>query len=118
MSTFNSLMAKADDALIATFNNDGGVTLWPGEAREVVIEAVFDNPYTRVDVPDGGKIPTSDPSFTAHDRDIVTLKKTDAVNINGQVYYVKELQPDGTGVTRVFASRYKKSSADQPGGLL
>lgn len=118
MSSFNSLMTKADDVLITTFNNEGGVTLWPGEACEIIIEAVFDNPYTRIDIPDGGKIPSSDPSFTAHDRDILKLKKTDAVNINGQVYYVKEFQPDGTGVTRVFVSRYKKSFSDKTGGRL
>ncbi|HHD7442496.1 TPA: head-tail joining protein [Citrobacter braakii] len=119
---FNSLMSAADDVLISTFNvgsgDKKGITLWPGESREINIEAVFDNPYARVDIPGGGKITTSEPSFTAHDRDITELQKKDTVSIQDIVWYVKELQPDGSGITRVFLSKYKKSSSDVPGGRL
>lgn len=115
---FNSLMASADDFLISTFNIEGGVTLWPGEPREVKIEAVFDNDFARTDIPDGGKIMGSDPSFTAHDRDVIGLKKNDALLISGSLWYAKEPQPDGTGITRVFLSKYQKSSFDRPGSRL
>lgn len=113
-------MARADNTLIATFNagtgDKKGVTLWPGESREVTIQGVFDNPYSRTDIPDGGTISSSEPSFTAHDRDITALKKRDAVVISEDTWYVKELQPDGTGVTRVALSKYTKSSMDRRGG--
>jgi hypothetical protein len=69
-------------------------------------------------MPNGGKIQGSDPSFTAHDRDITRLKKKNAVMISGVLWYVKSLQPDGAGMTRVFLSRYQKSDQDRPGGLL
>ena len=117
---FNSLMSAADNVLISTFNagsgDKKGVTLWPGEAREITIQGVFDNPYSRTDIPDGGAIASSDPSFTAHDRAIIGLEKRDAVMVNGDSWYVKELQPDGTGITRVALSKYKKSRMDRMGG--
>lgn len=118
MSDFNALMAAADDVLITTFNVKGSVTLWPGDSRSWQIEGVFDNPALLTGIPDGGKIQGSDPSFTAHDRDITRLRKKDAVNISGVLWYVKSLQPDGSGVTRVFLSRYQKSEQDRPGNLL
>lgn len=113
-------MARADNTLISTFNagtgDKKGVTLWPGESREVTIQGVFDNPYARTDIPDGGTISSSDPSFTAHDRDITELNKRDAVAVGGDSWYVKELQPDGSGITRVVLSKYKKSPMDRRGG--
>ena len=117
---FNALMAGADNTLIATFNvgtgENKGVTLWPGESREVTIQAVFDSPSVRTDIPDGGEISSSNSSFTAHDRDITELEKRDAVVICNVTWYVKELQPDGTGVTRVVLSQYQRSHQDKPGG--
>lgn len=118
MADFNALMAAADDVLISTFNVEGSVELWPGESRSQTIEGVFDNPALLTGIPDGGKIQGSDPSFTAHDRDIEGLKKKDAVSISGETWYVKSLQPDGSGVTRVFLSRYQKSDQDRPGNRL
>ncbi|MGR7890410.1 head-tail joining protein [Klebsiella aerogenes] len=119
---FNALMARADNTLIATFNvgagEKKGVTLWPGESREVTIQAVFDNPYERTDIAGGGDITGITPSFTAHGRDITNLKKRDAVEIIGQTWYVKELRPDGSGVTQVALSQYQKSRQDQAGGRL
>ncbi|MED7790447.1 head-tail joining protein [Klebsiella aerogenes] len=118
MSDFNALMAAADDVLISTFNVDDSVTLWPGTSRSQIIEGVFDNPALLTGIPDGGKFQGSDPSFTAHDRDITQLKKKDAVMISNIQWYVKSLQPDGSGITRVFLSKYQKSDQDRPGNLL
>ena len=118
MSDFNALMAAADDVLISTFNVAGSVELWPGEARSQKIEGVFDNPFLLTGIPDGGQMQGSDPSFTAHDRDIAGLQKKDPVLIVGVTWYVKSLQPDGSGVTRVFLSKYQKSDMDFPSGRL
>jgi hypothetical protein len=118
MDNFSALMAAADDILISTFNVQGSVELWPDTPRSRRTEGVFDNPYLLTEIPDGGDIKGSDPSFTAHDRDIAGLLKKDSVRIVGELWYVKSLQPDGTGITRVFLSRYIKSSLDTPGGRL
>jgi hypothetical protein len=115
---FNSLMKKADKLLITTFNNEGGVTLWPNDARERTINAIVDKPYERTDIPDGGHITTADRSFTATDDDVIDLQKKDEVLADSVMYYVKELQPDGLGVTRVMLTKYKKSAADTPDGRL
>lgn len=115
---FNELMRDADNILLSAFNVDGGVLLWPGDVNERQIVGVFDTPYSRTDIPDGGYIAGSDTSFTAHDRDISNLAKKDSVLINNEVWYVKEMQPDGSGITRVFLSKYQKSQYDKPGGLL
>jgi len=118
MSDFNALMAAADDVLIATFNVDGCVELWPGEARSQTIKGVFDNPFLLTGMPDGGQMQGSDPSFTAHDRDLIGLQKKDPVLIFKTMWYVKSLQPDGSGVTQVFLSKYQKSGLDTPGARL
>jgi hypothetical protein len=118
MSDFNALMAAADDVLISTFNVDGSVELWPGESRSLTIQGVFDNPFLLTGIPDGGQIQGSDPSFTAHDRDIIGLQKKDPVLIIDTTWYVKSLQPDGSGVTRVFLSKYQKSGLDKLGDRL
>lgn len=119
---FNSLMNAADDILISTFNAGSGdlkgVTLWPGEGREINIEAVFDNPYSRIEIPDGGEIKSSIPSFTAHDRDVINLLRTNKVKVAEEEWVVKDLQPDGTGLTTVYLSKYKKSANDIPGSKL
>lgn len=119
---FNSLMAAADNVLVSTFNvgsgDKKGVTLWPGDEREITIEAVFDNPFSRIEIPDGGEIKSSVPSFTAHDRDIIGLAKKDTVKAVDEEWRVKDIHPDGTGLTTVYLSKYKKSANDRPGGLL
>lgn len=114
---FSSLMAKVDTLLIATFGAEGGVTLWPDGITPRRIMAIFDAPYERTDVPDGGHITGSDISFTARDCDILNLQRKEAVWVDGSTYYVKELQPDGLGMTRVMLSAYKKSPPEAGGRL-
>lgn len=115
---FNSLMKSADQLLMATFNAEGGVTLWPDGITPRVIEAIIDMPYERTDIPDGGRITGADRSFTASDSNVLNLARKDAVMIEGVTYYVKELQPDGLGVTRVMLVKHKPAQADPYGGRL
>lgn len=95
---------------MATFNVEGGVTLWPDGITPRPIEAIFDKPYERTDIPDGGNITGADRSFTARDSDILNLAKKDAVLVEGVTYYVKELQPDGLGVTRVMLVSHQEKT--------
>ncbi|MHA1067012.1 head-tail joining protein [Enterobacter ludwigii] len=114
--SFNSLMKSADQLLIATFGNDGGVTLWPDRDDFRVIEAIVDKPYERTDIPDGGHITGADRSFTASDYDVAGLQRKEAVLVEGETLYVKELQPDGLGVTRVLLVRHQKTPAVRSDG--
>ncbi|EKS7425980.1 hypothetical protein QCK43_000714 [Enterobacter cancerogenus] len=116
--SFESDLAAGDAQMMATFSEPGGVTLWPDSSRRTVITAVYDAPWQGTDVPNGGQIQGQDACFTAFDRDIAGLKKGEPVIVRGEKLYVKSLQPDGTGLTVVYLSKYQKSALDQPGGLL
>ena len=116
--SFSAALAAADHLLVDTFEEPGGVTLWPDTSRRTVIKAVFDAPWQGTDVPNGGQIQGRNACFTAFDRDIAVLKKGDAVIVRDELLYVKSLQPDGTGLTVVYLSKYQKSALDRPGGLL
>lgn len=106
---FNALMGAADRLLVSTFSVTGGVTLWPERPSPRVIEALSDKPYERTDIPNGGRVSGADYSFTARDSDLAGLAMKDAVQVGGVTYVVKELQPDGLGVTRVMLSLYTPS---------
>ncbi|WP_313752532.1 head-tail joining protein [Mixta calida] len=118
MSRFSAALGRLNALAIGTFSEPGGVTLWPDTSRRTVIKVVYDAPWQGTDVPDGGQIQGRDACFTAHDYDITGLKKGDMVIIRDKPLYVKNLQPDGTGLTVVYLSEYKKSSCDRTGGLL
>ncbi|MEB4676090.1 head-tail joining protein [Enterobacteriaceae bacterium G50] len=111
-------LAAGDEQMMGTFAEPGGVTLWPDTSRRTVIPAIYDAPWQGTDVPNGGQIQGRDACFTAFDRDIAGLKKGDAVVVRGELLYVKSLQPDGTGLTVVYLSKYQKSAHDRPGDLL
>lgn len=116
--SFESDLAVGDAQMMATFAEPGGVTLWPDTSRRTAIKAVYDAPWQGTDVPNGGQIQGRDACFTAFERDTAELKKGDAVIVRGEMLYVKSLQPDGTGLTVVYLSKYQKSALDRPGGLL
>ncbi|AYN30001.1 hypothetical protein D8682_25295 [Buttiauxella sp. 3AFRM03] len=115
---FDAVMKKADDLLIKTFKTIKNVTLWPGGSSPRLIEAIFDQPYERTDIPDGGRIEGSSISITARDSDIIDLSRKDTVYVGEDKFFVKELQPDGLGMTRVMLSEYKKSAFDIPDSRL
>lgn len=116
--SFSAALAAADNLLLDTFEDTGGVTLWPDTSHRTAIKAVYDAPWQGTDVPNGGLIQGRDACFTAFERDTAGLKKGDAVIVRGEMLYVKSLQPDGTGLTVVYLSKYQKSAHDRPGGLL
>ncbi|WP_336286565.1 head-tail joining protein [Cronobacter dublinensis] len=116
--SFESDLAAGDAQMMATFAEPGGVTLWPDTSRRTVIQAIYDAPWQGTDVPNGGQIQGRDARFSAFDRDISGLNKGDAVVVRGKMLYVKSLQPDGTGLTVVWLSEYRKSPHDRTGGLL
>ncbi|WP_080191146.1 head-tail joining protein [Salmonella enterica] len=101
MSSFNELMRRADNALVKTFNVDNGVTLFPDTPQEITVRGVYDAPFSGVDIA-GGRISSSDTCITLHDIDCVNLKKRDTIKIIGTLWTVREMQPDGTGLTDIY----------------
>jgi hypothetical protein len=116
--SFESDLEAGDAQMMETFAEPCGVKLWPDTSRRTVITAVYDAPWQGTDVPNGGQIQGRDACFTSFDRDIAGLKKGEPVIVRGEKLYVKSLQPDGTGLTVVYLSKYQKSALDRPGGLL
>ncbi|NEG58191.1 head-tail joining protein [Pantoea agglomerans] len=116
--SFGRDLAAGDAQMIDVFAEPGGVTLWPDTSRRTVIQAVYDAPWQGTDVPHGGQIQGRDACFTACDRDIAGLKKGDQVFVQGETLRVKNLQPDGTGLSVVYLSAYQTSPQDRTGGLM
>jgi len=59
------------------------------------INAVFDNDYARV----GVLYATSDPVLTCRSADVSSVVRGAVVVARGVTYSVRDIQPDGTGVT-------------------
>ncbi|MNC14774.1 hypothetical protein D3C75_625620 [compost metagenome] len=98
------------------FATVAGLTLCDGSTRNISV--IYDDPYQRTEIPDGGGIRGAERSFIAKDSDLLNLVKNCVVTVNGLSLYVRDLDADGTGVTTVYLSKYKKSASDRPGGLL
>jgi hypothetical protein len=71
----------------------------------VNINVIFDRAHTAVD---GGmyEIGSSIPLFIAKSSDVATLSQGAQVIINDVSYSVRDLQPDGTGITEVYLHVY------------
>jgi hypothetical protein len=66
------------------------------------IKGIFDNMHYGVDSPSYFEVSTSEPVLTVKSSDITTLQRGDSVTINSQAYRVHDIQPDGTGISRVL----------------
>lgn len=65
-------------------------------ASGATVRGIFDNGFI-----DTFGVAESEKAFTAASTEVATLAYGDTVSIAGTVYTVAELQPDGTGITRV-----------------
>ncbi|EBZ1060563.1 hypothetical protein JR388_000182 [Salmonella enterica subsp. enterica serovar Isangi] len=98
------------------FATVAGLTLCDGSKRDITV--IYDDPYQRTEITDGGGIRGAERSFLAKDTDLVNLAKNCIVTVAGLTLYVRDLDGDGTGLTTVYLSKYKKSANDRPGSLL
>lgn len=60
------------------------------------VPVIFDNGYTTVL---GGLVESTGPSCIAKTTDVADVVQGDTITIDGTVYTVTGVQPDGTGVT-------------------
>lgn len=78
------------------------VAIFPGKTTlPVLIKAIFDNEYYRVDDPTASYSATQ-PKLTVKTIDIQGLNQEDFVLVEGLKYTVQDIQPDGTGISVVI----------------
>jgi hypothetical protein len=107
-------LAHGDRQMIATF---GRPVRLPGAPVDNIILAVFDNPYTRTDIPDGGFVMGQVITLTAisaessglQSRDTVTVPLSRIQHTDGRsewaewtAFSVREIQPDGAGLSVIY----------------
>lgn len=87
-----SIFFGADDfGVAATYTPAGGV------AKSV--NGIFDNNHAPVDV--GGQVPfsVSAPQFHCRTSDITGVENGDSLVVSGVSYIIRDIMPDGTGLT-------------------
>lgn len=86
-------MAFVEDA--APFLTDFGVAATVGG---VSLTGIFDNAYADP----FGMVAATSPVLLAADSDVAAAEIGDLVSVGGGTYAVAEIQPDGTGMTRLM----------------
>ncbi len=91
----------------AIFIADWGVeaTLKRANRSRKVVKGIFDNAYTEVDV--GGTVgfATVAPRFLCRTADLNGAADADSLDICGDKYLIRIMQPDGTGMTEIFLEK-------------
>jgi hypothetical protein len=91
-ATERAIFFEADDfAVTASYTPSGGVA--------ANVNGIFDNEHVEVDA--GGSVTVSlqQPLFTCQTSDVSSAAEGDAITISGTDYTVRDVRPDGTGVT-------------------
>ncbi len=70
----------------------------------VNIQVMYDAEHRFVD-PDTGDIRTAEPKVTAATKNTEGATHRDLFTISGQVFRVREVMPDGSGVTEIFLTK-------------
>lgn len=112
MSGYDDDLRAGDEEMIGAF---GRPVRLP--ARSEPIMAVFDEPYARIDLPHAGFIAGTVTTLTAFSgdvdglaaRDVISVPKKRALDADDSLiwddwidYVVKEIQPDGTGLSVIW----------------
>lgn len=70
----------------------------------VEIDGIYDNEFILLDT-EMNAVATTDPNVMVVTEDVSSLSQHDLVEISGVSYTVKEIQPDGTGMTTLMLSK-------------
>ena len=82
------------------FGTDATSTLAGGSPSAIV--GVFANPYLGADAGGMVEFSATSPTFTARDADFPGVSHGDTLVIGGTSYLIREVMPDGTGITTVM----------------
>lgn len=118
--SYDDDLDHGDRQLIATF---GRPVRLPSHAPDEFILAIFDEPYGRTDIPGGGFIQGKVITLTAISSEIDGIVKRDTIEIPmkkpgsqnaawdcWKPFTVREIQPDGSGLSVVYLDPKTTSS--------
>ena len=69
------------------------------------INGIFDNEFTAVRIIGGVEIEAGQPQYTSPSADVATAVHNDTLVIGDVTYYIKGIEPDGTGLTTLILSK-------------
>ena len=84
------------------FAVEGVYTPSPGSPR--TIKCIFDSSFQAVNL-DTGVVESAGPQAVVKDSDITGAKHGETLVINSTTYYIRGIQPDGTGLTVLALSK-------------
>lgn len=96
---------ETDDtqAFFFTVNDFGtSATFTPSGGSASTIVGIFDNPYLGADAGGMVEFSATSPTFTARDVDFPGVAHGDELVIGATTYLIREVMPDGTGITTVM----------------
>ena len=96
------MAVETDDTLDTFFSvNDFGVeaTFEPFIGSAVTVTGIFDNPYLAADAGGMVEFTATSPTFVTKTSSLPDIDYGDALTIDGKDYVIKEIMPDGTGMT-------------------
>lgn len=75
-----------------------------GKLRKSV-KGIFDSAYTEIDVSGSVGFTSTTPRFVCRSCDIVGAEDADSVTVDGTIYLIRVVQPDGTGMTELILEK-------------
>ncbi len=93
-----------DDALNDLMDVDAlgiAAVYQPGTAQEKTFYIIFDDSFSLVSA-ESGEIESTAPEATAKSSDVSGVEHGDELKINGTLYSIAGIQPDGTGLTTLI----------------
>lgn len=95
-SAFLSALANDLDVFFADFGQDA---VYSGDGKTV--QVIFDRSYMQL-TPQGIAVESTDPMALVKTADVPGIDHTKTLTIDGTVWKVREVKPDGTGITTVM----------------
>jgi len=103
-----SLLDIIDDDISEVFLNTDDfakAAVWTSQGGAATdINVIFDDEYTGTNL-GTGEIDTAAPQVRAETSVVLTMAQGDVIVIDSTTYYVKSVQPDGTGVSMIILSK-------------
>lgn len=100
-------MPLADDDLDIFFSNSDvakTATYTPAVGTAKPVQVIFDAPFGLTSA-QGIDYQSDVPAVTIKTSDVPSVGEGDTLTIDGVVFKVKEIQPDGTGISRIILSK-------------
>jgi hypothetical protein len=106
MKSLKEQMADDLDRVFLNTDDFGDVAVYTAlpSGQQKTINVIFDDSFKALDVATM-EFATSQPQVFAKSSDVTGIKQADTVLVNGVIYTVTDIQPDGTGLTLIILRR-------------